>query len=129
MSQQIYKWKRFWCPRSGSINLFDGGYLYDPDTKWGKAFNPDLVSREDISHFRCLVMLGEPGIGKTKASKAEEKDIFNKIQEQGDDAIAFDLSSYGSEDRLVRRLFESPKVESWSNGDYQLYIFLGSRIK
>ncbi|MEX0268565.1 hypothetical protein AB3R30_05450 [Leptolyngbyaceae cyanobacterium UHCC 1019] len=41
MSKQIYKWKRFWCPRSGSINLADGGYLCAPDTDcdYPKIFN------------------------------------------------------------------------------------------
>jgi predicted NACHT family NTPase len=66
MSKKDYKWKRFWCPRSGNINLTDGGYLYDPDAEWGKADNPDLVSLEAIAEIPCLVLLGEPGIGKSQ---------------------------------------------------------------
>jgi DNA-binding NarL/FixJ family response regulator len=53
MSKQIYGWKRFWCPRSGSINLADGGYLSDPEGEWGKAYNPDLVSLEAIATIRA----------------------------------------------------------------------------
>lgn len=126
MSQQVYKWKRFWCPRSGSINLLDNGYLYDPETKWGNAFNPDLVSLEGISHFRCLVLLGEPGIGKTETLKTEKDEIFDSIRKQGNEPIFFDLRSYGSEDRLIRELFDSLAVRSWIEGGHQLYIFLDS---
>ncbi|HBE57380.1 MAG TPA: hypothetical protein DDW56_07565, partial [Cyanobacteria bacterium UBA11366] len=69
MSEQVYDWKRFWCPRSGNINLGDRGYLVDPDSEWGQHFNPDLVSLDAIAHIPCLVLLGEPGIGKSQGMK------------------------------------------------------------
>lgn len=84
MSKQVYGWKRFWCLRSGSINLADGGYLCDPEEKWGKAHNPDLVIFDTISHLPCLALLGEPGIGKTQALEIERSEIVSKIQGQGD---------------------------------------------
>ncbi|EKQ67207.1 hypothetical protein OsccyDRAFT_5036 [Leptolyngbyaceae cyanobacterium JSC-12] len=126
MSKQIYGWKRFWCPRSGSINLADGGYLCDPEGEWGKAYNPDLVSLEAISHLPCLALLGEPGIGKTKALEVEQSKIVGKIQEQGDQVLFLDLRSYGSEDRLVRSLFDSPEFKAWQAGTHRLHIFLDS---
>lgn len=126
MPTQVYKWKRFWCPRSGSINLADGGYLCDPDAEWGKAHNPDLVTFETISHLSCLALLGELGIGKTQALGAERSEIVNKIQEQGDQVLFLDLRSYGSEDRLVRNLFDSPEFKVWQASTYQLHIFLDS---
>ena len=69
MSKQIYKWKRFWCPRTAQINLGDRGYLVDPESEWGKHSNPDLVSFEAIADISCLVLLGEPGIGKSQEMK------------------------------------------------------------
>lgn len=65
MLTRVYDWKRFWCPRSSSISQADGGYLADPDSTWGKAHNSDLVSLETIADVPCLVLLGEPGIGKS----------------------------------------------------------------
>ena len=38
-----FNWKRFWCPRGGTINLGDGGYLCDPESESGKYFNPILI--------------------------------------------------------------------------------------
>ena len=125
MSKQVYGWKRFWCPRSGSIN-FDVGYLYDPDGEWGKASNPDLVTLETISHLPCLALLGEPGIGKTQTLKMERSEIFNKIQEQGDQVLSLDLRQYGSEDRLVCCLFDSSEFKAWLAGTHKLHIFLDS---
>jgi predicted NACHT family NTPase len=125
MSETGYDWKRFWCPRSGSIKLADDGYLYDPDAE-GKAYNPDLVSLEAIAHLPCLALLGEPGIGKTRALKAEQDEIANKIQEQGNQALFLDLRSYGSEERLVHELFNNPKFTAWQAHTHQLHIFLDS---
>ena len=66
-----YGWERFWCPRESSINLTDGGYLVDPDARYGSYLNPTLRPFEDISQLPCLALLGEPGIGKTETMRAE----------------------------------------------------------
>ena len=55
-------WKRFWCPRGGSFDISDRGFLSDPGGKWG--FNSNLVTFDRLTEFPCSVLLGEPGIGK-----------------------------------------------------------------
>ncbi|WP_375505033.1 NACHT domain-containing protein [uncultured Nostoc sp.] len=126
MPSQDYKWKRFWCPRSGRINLADGGYLCDPEEKWGKIYNPDLITFNAISHFSCLALLGEPGIGKSHTIEAEKNEIISEIQKQGGQVLPLDIRSYGSEDRLVSRLFDSLEFTQWLKGSHQLHIFLDS---
>lgn len=126
MPSQDYEWKRFWCPRSGRINLADGGYLYDPEEKWGKIYNPDLVTFDAIFDLPCLALLGEPGIGKSRTIEAEKNEIISEIQKQGGQVLWLDIRSYGSEERLVRRLFDSPEFTQWLKGTYQLHIFLDS---
>lgn len=106
MANQIYNWKRFWCSRTSSINLSDGGYLCDPDSSWRGIYSPDVVPFESISKIPCLVLLGEPGMGKTQTMQAERKAIDTKIQEEGGQTLWLDLRSYGSEVRLVKNLFE-----------------------
>lgn len=61
----IYPWRRFWAPREGSIALEDGGFLTDPEGKYGRSLNPDVISLEALEEVPCLVLLGEPGIGKS----------------------------------------------------------------
>ena len=126
MSSQLYNWKRFWCPRTGSINLSDGGYLYDPDTKWGHAFNPDLVPFESIAEVPCLALLGEPGIGKTYAMQSERQHMNAKVKKKDEEILWRNLRSYGSEDRLVHNLFETTNFVSWVGGKHRLHIFLDS---
>lgn len=126
MSEHIYNWQRFWCPRSGRLNLADGGYLYNPEVEWGKIYNPDLVTFKAISGLPCLALLGEPGIGKTHALEAERREILSKIQEQGGQVLPLDLRSFASEDRLICRLFGSPEFTAWLRGTHQLHIFLDS---
>lgn len=117
----IYKWKRFWCARSGSINLSDNGYLYDPDSNWGSLYNPHVVSWKSISKAPCLVLLGEPGIGKTNAMNEAEKS-FQREQ----NTLFVDLRSCGSETSLYRNLFEHPTFISWLHSDNDLHLFLDS---
>ena len=126
MSDRIYSWKRFWCPRSGRINLADGGYLCDPQAEWGNVYNPDLVTFEAISKLPCLVLLGEPGMGKTHAMTAEQAIITTKIQEQGGQVLLRDLRSYSSPEWLARKLFDSAEFTNWLKGTHQLHIFLDS---
>jgi predicted NACHT family NTPase len=124
MTDRIYSWKRFWCPRSGRINLADGGYLCDPEAEWGNVYNPDLVTFEAISKLPCLVLLGEPGMGKTHAMTAEQAIITTKIQEQGGQVLLRDLRSYSSPEWLARKLFDSAEFTNWLKGTHQLHIFL-----
>ena len=105
MSRPIYNWKRFWCPRGATINLSDEGYLYDPDSQWGRIYNPEVKPFEARAETPCLALLGEPGIGKTHTIEAGREATETRIKQEGDDILWLDLRSYGSEDRLVRSLF------------------------
>jgi predicted NACHT family NTPase len=101
--------------------LADGGYLCDPDGEWDKAYNPELVSLKAIADIPCLILLGEPGIGKSHAIKEA---VETKTYEQ--DPLVLDLHSYGSEDRLIKNLFESSQFRAWVEGNHLLYVFLDS---
>ena len=126
MLGETYDWKRFWCPRGGSLNLQDGGYLVDPDGTLGRRWNADLRTFDAIADLPCLVMLGEPGMGKTSTMRSERRAIDTSVQAGGGDTLWLDLRSCGSEYQIVRKLFESEKFESWSAGDHHLHVFLDS---
>ena len=126
MSDKQYNWKRFWHPRTGNIDLSDRGYLYDPDSEYGHIHNPDAVPFESIETVPCLVLLGEPGIGKTLTMDAERNTINTRVEQEDGQTLWLDLHSYGSEDRLVRELFWSSEFDSWRNGTHRLHVFLDS---
>ena len=63
--KKLYQWNRFWSPRTGQINLGDGGFLWDPENEHGSIYNPDVKSFSEIEMLPVLGLLGEPGIGKS----------------------------------------------------------------
>jgi predicted NACHT family NTPase len=120
MTNIVYDWPRFWLPRGRQALLADGGYLYIP------KFRSDIVPFNEINNIPCLVLLGEPGIGKSHALRAEQEALRAELLDGSSDILALDLRSFGSEDRLVRKLFENPIFLTWVDGDHILYLFLDS---
>jgi predicted NACHT family NTPase len=126
LAKKAYNWKRFWCPRTGTFNLLDDGYLFDPDSERGHIYNPEVVSFETISGTPCLALLGEPGIGKTCALQAEREIISSKVKAESGEIIWIDLHSYGNENRLIEDLFRNPALFSCIKNTRSLHIFLDS---
>jgi predicted NACHT family NTPase len=126
MATLYYRWKRYWCTRGGTVSLADMGYLYPPDSKWASVYNPQVIPFESFSSGRVLVLLGEPGIGKTQTMLAEHQQTDAVVTKTGGRTLLVPLGQYGSEDRLIRELLEHPIVADWKNGAYDLHIFLDS---
>lgn len=117
MGKRIYNWKRFWVEREGGFNLSDGGYLTDPDTEWGRLYSRGAIALSTIARSPCLVLLGEPGIGKSTAIKSE----FDALETQDSAKRLFlDLREVGSDWQLDRKLFSSSDFQSWKNASSSL---------
>ena len=78
---KTFDWKRFWAPRGSPTNLSDRGFLADPEGEWSKYLNPDLVTFEHLEKLPCVVLLGEPGIGKSWAIQQENSSRLLKNSE------------------------------------------------
>jgi len=126
MLKQVYNWKRFWCSRTGTVNLSDGGYLYDPDSEYGRFYNSDVVPFNTIAKIPCLVLLGEPGIGKSTAMNSQQALIERQVAETGGISLWFNLRAYQTDIRLYQAIFEHPVFRSWLDGEHQLHLFFDS---
>lgn len=111
-----YHWQRFWYKDEDSPITING-FLYVHEYTKG-VFTLDSVS--DIS---CLVLRGEPGMGK---SREIEKKFKTKTEDENNKKIYFNLSSYGDENRLIKDIFYSDKMKQWKESDSILYFFLDS---
>lgn len=126
LESEDYKWKRFWCPRGGTINLDDRGFLYDPDSIYGRALHPDVLPYSEISGFPCLVLLGEPGLGKTTTLKVERRRLEAEAAGRGDSLLPIDLRSVSSDGRLIEKVFGDRRFKEWVDGGHWLHLYLDS---
>lgn len=106
---------RYWCPPTGRIALDDDGFLAEPSGPFG--FDQTLSTYEEMDHHRCLVLLGEPGIGKTT-------ELERAVARAGDQAHRVDFGAVADPGGLRRQVIESPVVRAWRDSDSQLIMFL-----
>ncbi|MBN1919526.1 MAG: hypothetical protein JW889_16640 [Verrucomicrobia bacterium] len=125
-SRERYPWKRFWCPPDRSCDLSDGGFLWDPDEEFGSALQPDLVSFDTIAEIPCLVLIGEPGIGKTFVLEDLVRDRKATLAASGGHVCARDLGGYNTDVGIRDAVFGSREVRDWAESDYILEMYLDS---
>jgi hypothetical protein len=118
MTQLIYNWKRFWCLRDGGFHVDANGFLVRSE------YFKDTVGFESIAEIPCLVLLGEPGIGKSRALQDAVELVSTSVG--NDKLFSLDLRSFGSESRLYDAIFKSKKMEEWLSGTHRLHLFLDS---
>jgi hypothetical protein len=126
MTARLHSWKRFWYPLASDFSLLDGGYLPDPEAKYGEVYNPFVVPFEAIADVPCLALLGEPGMGKSKALSEQYAAVARQARDQGDQALFVDLRAYQTDVMLQKAIFEDADFRAWSSGSHQLHLFLDS---
>jgi hypothetical protein len=120
-----YPWRRFWCARGGAIDLSDSGFMRDPEIyPWGAA-RAEPLTLERLSNHRALILLGEPGMGKSMTLQ-EEHARLTQGGASGVTSLRVDLRAFSSEDLLYRRIFESQEFLAWVRGSSQLVLHLDS---
>jgi len=122
----LYNWSRFWCPIEGKIFLSDAGFLYYPDTAYGKIYNPDLIELNNIQESSCLILLGESGTGKSTELQLYIENITPKITAQRDEILFLNLNIISDATDLRQELFENSVFRRWEQGTNKLYLFLDS---
>jgi hypothetical protein len=115
--------ERFWCPREKTYLVDAAGYLADPYVSALDipVANPDVLATSDLLARRCLILLGEPGAGKSTAITD-----LTSASSGPYPPLSVDLSTYGSEERIVRDVLRSDGISEWVAGDDTLTLFLDS---
>ncbi len=119
-----YPWPRFWASRDGVIDLSDAGFLRDP-TEY-PARSPGPVQLAALQDIQALVLLGEPGIGKSATLKDEADRVAAFAADANTVSIYADLRDFSSDAVLLQRTFESEKFTAWKNGTSHLFLHLDS---
>ena len=127
MTDINYDWIRFWAPRDAQINYEDGGFLIDPVKNYFlETLNPELITLEDVTNKHCVVLLGEPGSGKT----TELNQFIVKTKETGSAVNAsfleINLNNFSTDALFVEEVFKSETFISWQSNNTNLYLFMDS---
>ena len=117
----IVNLERFWLPAGKSYSLTSNGWLSDPKSTGLLRANAEAKSTRELADRHCVVLLGEPGMGKTSALASGQA---LRPQAQALQELHVDLGVYASEDRLVRAVFESERVLAWQSGSDSLCLTL-----
>lgn len=111
----IFDWKRYWLPvnENSSIQLSRDGFLVPPD----KYNNPDLRTLEELRENECLILIGEPGIGKSKVFEILEK-------EKAKNELFLSLSHIKNSDDIEKEVIKPVKKKLKKHNI--VYLFLDS---
>ncbi len=117
---------RFWLPHAQLLRLEQTGFLPDPQDQYGQAANPQARSLAALKDISCLMLLGEPGFGKSTALRRERGDVATGVGDGDLLTLAVDLGATRDEEVLRSKIFGSEVFESWSHGEGTLHLQLDS---
>lgn len=128
MKNAVYDWSRCWVPRDGQFAFDSQGFLLPPGSggDWLESRKSDVVGSEILLAFPCLVLLGEPGIGKTFALAQAEAETRKARVPAGARILSRNLNSYSSDALLVEDVFGSGEFRDWQERGGELHVFLDS---
>jgi hypothetical protein len=122
-----HQWQRFWTTRTSFVDLSDGGFMADPTTT--SLYRPRSeapVPLSELSNHRALVLLGEPGMGKSVALAGEASRVTQRPPDENVVSVHVDLRAFSGEDLLYRKVFESKEMGEWKAGKSELVLHLDS---
>jgi hypothetical protein len=120
----LVPWKRFWVPIGQAIHCGADGkdLLNDPDSEFGRHFNPNVFALSDLLDRRCLVLLGEPGMGKSSTIEAEQESLRQAYGPANCIWIRFrDIPDTAT---FTRRVFDSLAWRNWQAGSNKLLLVI-----
>lgn len=120
----IYNWHRYWYPRDIKESPGFDFFFADPTQEWFGENYPGVVELESLLNIPCLILLGEPGIGKTFEINRIKSHLENSPQNSK--SFLINLRSIGSYKDLEERIFKRDIFTNWIDSNYNLTIFLDS---
>lgn len=124
MIKPKHDWLRFWFPLGESIPLDSTGFLRDPEDEYAHFYYTDRQPRplSQLSEIPVVILLGEPGIGKSTALKQE----FLRLQASGEACLYKELNQYYDASQLIVDVFNSEELQGWRQDSDRLTLLLDS---
>lgn len=103
-----FSWRRWWCPADKDPPV-SSGFLDDPAGPFATYFDYSLVELAQMDHVRCLVLLGEAGMGKSSELRVEDQ----RLRGTQLPVVRFDLGAEPDISSLRDTVLTSPEVTAW----------------
>jgi hypothetical protein len=113
--------ERFWCPRGYRVDLTDEGYLIDPHGTGAGLFNVHLQSSGALTGHRGVVLLGEPGTGKSTVTRQLQA---GGRSADGYQILRVDLALYSSDQAVISQVFQRGQIARWAEDPFPLVLVL-----
>ncbi len=117
-NEKPYQWPRYWYPRETAIDIKEG-FLYLPEGRYAAYQTSAAKSLTALHKHNCLILLGEPGIGKTYTLK-------NYPIAEGAQLLHVDLGELSTKEEVSQQIFQDHRFRSWSEGRHDLHLLLDS---
>lgn len=121
----LIPWKRFWSRLGGPIHIddFSPGFLTDPEGEYAKHYNSEFFTLDQLATESCLILCGDPGIGKSTVIQQHREALKSSAGEFGT-FILIDFRDVPSEAVFIRWTFDSADWQRWraSSGTLLLII-------
>lgn len=105
---------RFFRRREHPPSSGDSGFLPDIESPYGRAFSKHSLLLDEVLDARCVVILGEPGIGKSTVLEQRRAQLPA-------DAVFVDLRFERAD-----QVLEQPAITEWQSGVRTLHLVIDS---
>ncbi len=122
METHTYSWTRFWQPRGDDVKWDIQGFLTDPVSEYGETLNPHAKPLGHFENYSCLILLGEPGMGKS-TELSSHRDKVSESEGNADYVLRFELSTFGDQSSFSE-IFHSEEFKNWKTSDSRLFLYL-----
>lgn len=128
-------WERYWVERGGSYEADDDGFTVEPGTIHPLLArrNPNLSQLDALDDVRCVLALGDPGLGKSweidayVARLAAGRDAAARAASPPMVLLGFDITEFDTRDQVRDAIFAAPELVAWKSADAGLlYLVLDS---
>jgi hypothetical protein len=123
-SVSAHKCRRFWLTRGLAPDLSDDGFLVDPDTQSAAYAITPAFSIESLAAFPVVVLLGEPGMGKTIVLEQDAERLDAEARQGGYFLLNIDMTALGGDQSVCESIFESVEYRRWSETSDRLHLWL-----
>ena len=102
-----YSWPRFWTTPGENMDedFFDRSSMF--------ALGANALQLSKLGDERCLVLLGEPGLGKSHAIE----DAVAEHRQSGDAAHLVDLGAYEDGESLIGAIVDDAAWREWRESE------------